>query len=1071
MKLKMNSIFRSSLCLFRSSVVKPSDSGSALILVLLITALLTTIAVSFLSTSRVEQIAAKNFSRQNAATGLAELATQQAMAQIQQGFTINGTATTVITTQPGAITQFVFSNGNIISPTPVTSGGNITYPPTVKLFSTNGTINANLNNLQNPTSNSSATTNQFTITGNVSERINVPLENITSNGTLVGRIAYYVDDEGTKLNVNAATDDRNTLNISSSKSLSLSATTTGNLSTANLTTFRNFAAGSLTSNSSNILNWNHFFRHEQFLSHTYNSVANATLSKNATGLNDSQTRELREAFYKATTATPISDYHLKKTPWGTPRLFINDLPTDTANATASVNDIYNALSSPQLRDIYGATFADKYTDLGLKQIAANILQMRDPNTNTVNASFTSTVPRIGANASETVLLTSNSTKRIPAEYFGKAPYAYINEIGAMVAWGTYGDLVCFQLAPFITILNPELQTIPKSEVDLWQIEAMIDSFTVDITYKNSLGNTVGPITYGPTGFKKNDPWGHNSSEIYASRNKRNAALGGTTSIYETEINATVNNGDYIARSDGTFKWQPNGSIPAWSKELKSGEELQVCPYHYPWAFGWQGLQVNMPANDVIEIIDISNVKVKFEYITLSSVSGNTSLLRDFVLGSETGDINCWWLPQNGHPWNRSPPNLQYQKTRPFSSHPIWHPGHMISPDFSLKRIDGRIGFTANMTTNATANMTAQTSYMRTWSANGTQSWPTKNAASAFFTNNAVTTNTDAYPSNTSGHPIPGDPVPTQSSPFYDYPAPLASTLQFIGANLTTANSSVFTSPQELGKVHTNVQHRKLRFTPQHPNEVSTGSGGAGNQTFIPDWAMLDVISFGSNVTSVPAPAPVNLNGRFHVPSGSPQPAARMAAVESALKALDSATSVGNPFNSSNNSTTDRTQYMGGGNVSATIAGNIGNLTWSTGNFTAGNATWGKGNATNDDPGGTNSRRKTAKFPANQIVLPAEVTEIQSMADVVPMDSYTSNATIKTNEGRLSSLFPGATTQSRFFTIYAYAQAGRTNPSTNQFEVDSEQVTKTLVEVEEQAPATNPPTYKVKKLYSQPINAQ
>jgi hypothetical protein len=1020
---------------------KSSDSGSALILVLLITALLATIAVSFLSTSRVEMIAAKNFSRQNAASGLAEMATQQAMAQIQQGFTVNGTATIVITTQPGAIRQFTFS------------GGNITSNTTTELFSgtgnasTNGTVN--LNNLHNPSSNTTLTSNssnnQWTITGNASEQINVPLQNITSNGIVIGRIAYYVDDEGTKLNLNAAIGDRPTLNIGSSRSLSLSTLASANQS-ANFTQTIN----GTTNNSSSIQSWSYFFRPEQLAGlFGGNTAISGNLSKFSTA--------------------PIAgkDYHIKKTPWGTPRLFINDRPTDTANAPASVNAIYNALNSPQLRDIYGATFADKYTDLGLKQIAANILQMRDPNTNTVNASFTSTVPRIGANASETVLLTSNSTKRIPAEYFGKAPYAYINEIGAMVAWGTYGDLVCFQLAPFITILNPELQTIPKSEVDLWQIEAMIDSFTVDITYKNSLGNTVGPITYGPTGFKKNDPWGHNSSEIYASRNKRNAALGGTTSIYETEINATVNNGDYIARSDGTFKWQPNGSIPAWSKELKSGEELQVCPYHYPWAFGWQGLQVNMPANDVIEIIDISNVKVKFEYITLSSVSGNTSLLRDFVLGSETGDINCWWLPQNGHPWNRSPPNLQYQKTRPFSSHPIWHPGHMISPDFSLKRIDGRIGFTANMTTNATANMTAQTSYMRTWSANGTQSWPTKNATSAFFTNNAVTTNTDAYPSNTSGHPIPGDPVPTQSSPFYDYPAPLASTLQFIGANLTTANSSVFTSPQELGKVHTNIQHRKLRFTPQHPNEVSTGSGGAGNQTFIPDWAMLDVISFGSNVTSVPAPAPVNLNGRFHVPSGSPQIAPRMAALESALKALDSATSVGNPFNSSNTSTTNKTQYMGGGNVSATIAGNIGNLTWSTGNFTSGSATWGKGNAT-ADPG---SRRKTAKFPVNHFVLPAEVTEIQSMADVVPMDSYTSNATIKTNEGRLSSLFPGATTQSRFFTIYAYAQAGRTNPSTNQFEVDSEQVTKTLVEVEEQAPASSPPTYKVKKLYSQPINSQ
>jgi hypothetical protein len=60
-----------------------------------------------------------------------------------------------------------------------------------------------------------------------------------------------------------------------------------------------------------------------------------------------------------------------------------------------------------------------------------------------------------------------------------------------------------------------------------------------------------------------------------------------------------------------------------------------------------------------------------------------------------------------------------------------------------------------------------------------------------------------------------------------------------------------------------------------------------------------------------------------------------------------------------------------------------------------------------------------------------------------------------------------TTRSSFFTIYAYAQAGRENPTTNQFEVDSEALTKTLVEVEITTPAT-PVQYKVKKLYTQPI---
>ena len=1022
---------------------KSSDSGSALILVLLITALLATITVSFLSTSRIEQIAARNFSRQNAASGLAEMATQQAMAQIQKGFTVNGTATTVITTQPGAIRQFTFS------------GGNITSNTTTELFSgtgnasTNGTVN--LNNLHNPSSNTTLTSNssnnQWTITGNASEQINVPLQNITSNGTVIGRIAYYVDDEGTKLNLNAATGDRPTLNIGSSRSLSLSTLASANQS-ANFTQTIN----GTTNNSSSIQSWSYFFRPEQLAGlFGGNTAISGNLSKFSTA--------------------PIAgkDYHIKKTPWGTPRLFINDRPTDTANAPASVNAIYNALNSPQLRDIYGATFADKYTDLGLKQIAANILQMRDPNTNTVNASFTSTVPRIGASANMLVwssnccanatLATGQPRQKVPAEYFGRSPHAFINEIGTTVVLNHMenggNQYVTLQICPFVTIVNPELIPIPVEEVKNWRIDMMIDSFTADIKYKNSAGDESQFYTYGPTGKINNDPWGHTRTEFETKLNNRNSVYGNSTQIresYHMQYNHITTSGHFFLTATGS----------SWSNPLNPGDELQLCFFGY---MGWDNKGLRLSMKPDFQITSIRNIRIKFDYITLSSVSGNTTILRDFVLGSDTDDIPCWLLAP-GINWGGNQDSTYYPDGWPKDkfqvtnkNHPMWDI-HRIPPDFSVKRIDGRTRFSANMSMNATANLDLSRS-MRSWSANSTQSWPIKSNVGVYTTNNS-TSNAQAYPSVTSSNPIPGDPVSPQTSPFYDFPAPFASTLEFTSANLTTANSSVFTSPQELGKVHTNVQHRKLRFTPQHPNEVSTGSGGAGNQTFIPDWAMLDVISFGSNVTLVPAPAPVNLNGRFHVPSGSPQPAPRMAAVESALKALDSATSVGNPFNSSNTSTTNKTQYMGGGNVSATIAGNIGNLTWSTGNFTSGSATWGKGNAT-ADPG---SRRKTAKFPVNQIVLTAEVTEIQSMADVVPMDSYTSNATIKTNEGRLSSLFPGATTQSRFFTIYAYAQA-----LDKQGNIDSEQVTKTLVEVEEQAPATSPPTYKVKKLYSQPINAQ
>ncbi|NBS53940.1 MAG: hypothetical protein EBS96_15265, partial [Spartobacteria bacterium] len=228
---------------------KNAEDASALVLTLLVIVLLSAIVVSFLSSTRTEQIATSNYTSKVKAEMLATTATQQAMAKIQQGF--NTTAnTTVITTQPGAIRQFVFSSGTISSNSTqeLFSGtGNVT---------TNGT--ANLNNLQNPgNSTGNAASNQWTITGNASERINVPMEVVTSNGTVVGRIAYYVDDEGTKLNVNAATGNRTTLNVGT-RPQDIAALISA-------TQAASFAAvvNNSTTNISSVTGWSYFFRPEQ----------------------------------------------------------------------------------------------------------------------------------------------------------------------------------------------------------------------------------------------------------------------------------------------------------------------------------------------------------------------------------------------------------------------------------------------------------------------------------------------------------------------------------------------------------------------------------------------------------------------------------------------------------------------------------------------------------------------------------------------------------------------------------------------------------------------------------------
>ena len=94
-------------------------------------------------------------------------------------------------------------------------------------------------------------------------------------------------------------------------------------------------------------------------------------------------------------------------------------------------------------------------------------------------------------------------------------------------------------------------------------------------------------------------------------------------------------------------------------------------------------------------------------------------------------------------------------------------------------------------------------------------------------------------------------------------------------------------------------------------------------------------------------------------------------------------------------------------------------------------------------------------------------EIDGVADAVSQGNYTNSSShFKWNEGRASALIPAISTRSSFFTIYAYAQAGKEINGT--FVPDSEHLTKTMVEVTTAATATTPAQYKVKKLYSQTI---
>jgi Tfp pilus assembly protein PilX len=940
---------------------KNAEDASALIITLLVVVLLSTIAVSFLSTARIEQTATRNYSSKTMAEQFAISATEQAMAKIQEGFTVNGTATTIITTQPGAIWQFTFSGGscNAVAtknPVELFSGtGNVT---------TNGT--ANLNNLQSPSSNSTATSNRWTITGNASEQINVPFENITSNGTILGRIAYYVDDEGTKLNVNAATGNRSTLNVGTRPqdiAALVSATQAASFSTV---------VNNSTTNNSSVTGWSYFFRPEQ-------------VSAAVTGFSGNNTPFLSTATTSASSTANLT--HLL-TPWGTQRIPINTLSTNATNGAgnASVSSIFEALTGLNgtsvngtytasnstygntgrgLQNIFGGNFSTKYTPAGVKQIAANMLQMRDPNTFSVNASFgyngSTLCDALGPDPDP--YNTTQNYFGIPSNYLANTPFPVINEIGATAVYGL-GNALQFRvrLYHWIELFNP--YDVPYTNTTNATLVFMLDKIQFRT---NNTGNTTVGVAQDFRAYQ-----GINEDAFF------NWYGGPNNDVYDS------------GNRSEPFVRIPN--IPARSTQTIFLEAV------INWWSVPRGGSNTYPGINSNSTSITGNITTRIERILLLANKDNPLSIRDAISGNDTGDFIF--------------PSITMSITsgkRDIA--PI--PGN---GSITFKRLDARNKTTRNGTATGAFVLDGNTSITR----NGS----------------SYQDNIAPAPDSTSGNTIPGDPILSNNSTY-----------------LLTSNSSAdklppvldfpaFSSPADLGKVPTNTLYRSLRMQMQPAIEG----------TRIPDWAMLDVISFGNSTNStnpLTRLSPVNLNGRFYLP-GNASITPRAIGLRALAKVLEISANgtIQNPIDvaqSANLTATNNvTRFKGATANATTIANAIGNMRWS------GSSSW-------------DTRRNALRFPSDQYILPSEIMEIEGVADAVSQTDYiNSSSHFKWNEGRASALIPAVTTRSSFFAIYAYAQA--LDKSLN---VESEALTKTLVEVLSDT-STTPTTYKVKKLYTQPI---
>ena len=961
---------------------KNAEDASALILTLLVIVLLSTVVTSFLSSTRTEQTATRNYTSKTQAEQFATSATQQAMATLQSAFNGNGTGTAIVVSQPGAIGKYFGASSGL-------TGNKTDLFFTASSTNANGTVN--MNNLSGP--NSTVNTSGISITGNASEDITVycvDVKNSSGNQT-IGRIAYYIDDEGTKVNLNSASSNRSTLNVGNARPLSLFG---ANLS-ANLTTFDSIVSGNNTG-TRNIKTWTHFFRPEQ-------AVGAGVFTGNAA-----------LALASVSTTVPSGgNSTFTKTPWGTDRIYINTLSTNATDGTgdAAVESIYEAFTGKNattgaasnstygatgqmLSKIYGGNFSTKYTDIGVKQIAANILQMRDPNTATVNASFSYQGPLIGGYPIPVLTYDAKGNDQvdgIPTGYLGYAPYPIITEVGVAVGlagrWmsSAYG-YTRLSFHPTIEITNP----YPYDYNPAVKAEILFDMKELSIDMETHEG-------------QKRYTWGKNGSVNY---------VGSNTNPFSPAWRWDNSGG-------GTFTLP---SIPARSK-------VQM---HL--AYGTHGYCIWMEGSlsNGNQLKSLSNATVTFNFVKLcvggNRTTGRNYSIRDWVSGSEAGSINSDIMqPGNALPWI-------YPTALPWCFQSAYRVGNL--PNSSTQRIN----FLAKTTANATISDS-----IRNWTSNSSTNW--NDPTPSWINSSALTANSTAPELFNSAKARPSFSANT-SDPSYNN-----NVANGVYANATLATdmrepflaTGNYTCPADLGFIPTNKRWRRLRMQPQPSDENTAG--------LIPDWALLDVIAFGQNATSANYTlTPVNPNGKFNVASGTP-PAPRTSGLKALVQMLDTTTTnatLADPMNSYGNVTVNKIRFMGNNSSTATasiVAGNIANMTWST------NSTW-------------STRRNARGFPSSCLLLPSEVCEIKGVADVVSQGNYNNTTEhFKWNEGRVSAIIPGLTTCSNFFTIFAYAQA--LDKSGN---VDSEALTKTLVEVEITTPATaaNAAVYKVKSLYTQSI---
>ncbi len=317
---------------------------------------------------------------------------------------------------------------------------------------------------------------------------------------------------------------------------------------------------------------------------------------------------------------------MKYTPWGARRLFINDTAEIPLNSTG-VNKIVDALSSIHFKNIYGQTFADKYSLTGLKQIAANMLQYRSRDTMNPNKSMAFSGNLIGSDN-----LDSNG---IPMEYLGYAPYTQINEVGmnARLAIEKVGTSMRARIILQICVECPinEYLVLGLDPNQKARLLATLDNVNFVVNYSSN--GTTSNATLGGA-------WGANGTSGPFNYFFTNPNATYTQNIGWEDPNDWRNNNTPPASwTIGTARRNRNAANGALSWLYSEAFKYHIGTLGKTGRVGEISIGFSYPISSNITINQIGNVTASIKNLRLLADYNNNSSTRDWVVGGrDIGDF-------------------------------------------------------------------------------------------------------------------------------------------------------------------------------------------------------------------------------------------------------------------------------------------------------------------------------------------------------------------------------------------------------------------------------------------------